>query len=141
LAEEQLYGVEEGLRVTSDSLLATLDELQALEAAKRTVQPGTSEFSELADRIERLAVSVLEASRRQASLAGEAASSGVDERSIDDIPPRPIHAVLADWREAERVVTTASPGSEEWDHARTTIRRLRDEYRRAHEAARERNDS
>ena len=49
--------------------------------------------------------------------------------------PRPIQAILADWREAERRSAAAVPGSAEALEAEALEDRLREEYRRAHEAA------
>jgi hypothetical protein len=124
--------LERGLRVASDSLLATLDELYALEEEKRTVEPGTERFVTLAGRVESLAEALLGHSRQQERLAR--ASEGEDApetRRIDEIPPRAIHLVLAEWRAAERRLEAADPESEMADMAAADIRRLRDEYRRA----------
>jgi hypothetical protein len=135
LAQE--HGFEESLRVTSDTLLATLEELHALESEKRSASPGTAEFSDLAQRIEKLTANALEYSRQQARLAEDAEDDPGEQRSIDEVPPRSIHLVLADWRDAERILADLNASPQDRDLAHAAIRRLRDEYRRAHEAAAE----
>ena len=135
--------LERGLKTASDSLLATLDELYALENTKREMTPGSREFLELAGRIERLAQSVLTETRRQEAFAhrAEQTRGTRDEvdRPLEDVPPRPIHAILAEWREAERLQAETAHGSPEYDRLQADIRRLRREYRRATELARQRN--
>ncbi len=124
-----------GLRRTSDSLIATLDELYALEDEKRALAPGTERFVELAKRIESLAGTVLAHTQRQESLAQE--SAAVKDRGeavpapIDDIPPRGAAAILTEWRAAERRLGEVADDSPEADRLASDIRRLRAEYRRA----------
>jgi hypothetical protein len=129
--------LERGLREASDSLVATLDELATLEQRKRSLAPGSPEFVELAGRVESLATLVLAHSRAQGSLADAASivANEVEPRPIDEIPPRSIHAVLADWRAVEREMEQAEPGSPEHDRLSADVTRLRDEYRRAREQA------
>ncbi len=133
--------MERDLRLASDGLLASLDELYRLEDEKRTLTPGTPRFVELAGRVETLAQQVLGHSVRQGELAEQAEAlveqTDATPRVIEDVPPRPIHAILADWRQAERRASEAVPGSEDADRAATEITRLRDEYRRAHDRAAE----
>ncbi|MBA3435455.1 MAG: hypothetical protein H0U11_03080, partial [Chloroflexi bacterium] len=45
-------GLDDKLRTASDRLMATLDELVELETSKRSMQPGSDEFVDLAKRIE-----------------------------------------------------------------------------------------
>jgi hypothetical protein len=45
-----------------------------------------------------------------------------------------MQAILSDWRNAERRAATAVAGSAEAVEAHALVDRLRDEYRRAHEA-------
>ena len=46
-----------------------------------------------------------------------------------------MEAILAAWRQAERQLDAAEPGSAEAEEAQVLINRLRDEYRRAHDEA------
>jgi len=131
----------QALRETSDALLRDLDVLSAIEDEKRSLRPGDPRLIELAMRIEEIAGRVLVDSVRERQLT-EVARDQVDTRSsaapeaaIDEIA-RPIQAILAEWREAERALTAAKPGSGEEAEARELVIRLRDEYRQAHEAAR-----
>jgi hypothetical protein len=46
-----------------------------------------------------------------------------------------MEAILAAWRQAERQLDAAEPGSAEATEAQVLVDRLREEYRRAHEEA------
>lgn len=131
------------LRETSDELLRDLEALSVLEDEKRQVAPGDPRIIDLATQIERIAGRVLVTSGRQRELTeriqGEAEEgSSVPNRSIDDTP-RPISAILSDWRDAERRLEVAREGTAEAREAEVLVDRLRDEYRRAHEAAMRQN--
>jgi len=131
------------LRATSDALLSDLDALRVLEQEKRQIEPGDPRLVELATEIEEIAARVLGTTIRQRELS-EQVDQLVDERSEDapdqsiEDTPREIHAILADWRDAERRLADAVPGSPEARAMAADIERLREEYRRAHEAARSR---
>jgi len=132
----------QALRETSDALLRDLDVLSTIEEEKRTLEPGDPRLVQLAARIEEIAQRVLVGSVRQRQLT-EVVIAQVEAASPDapDVPieetPRSIQAILAEWREAERRVAAAAPGSAEATEAEALVGRLRDEYRRAHEAARD----
>ena len=129
------------LRETSDTLLRDLDVLMQIEEEKRTLEPGDARLVDLAGRIEEIAQRVLAGTVRQHQLTQvanaqvEAGAHDAPSATIDETP-RSIQAVLAEWREAERRVASAEPGSAEEAEARALIQSLRDEYRRAHESAR-----
>lgn len=133
-------GLAAGLRTASDRLLATLDELLELEQRKRAITPGTSEFVDLAGRIETLATTALDQTREEATLAEDSRSvAGTPtepERPIGEIPPRPIDQVLGEWRAAERRLSEAETGSDRHYLAAADVRRLRDEYGRVQETVR-----
>jgi hypothetical protein len=134
--------IEPELHATSDAVLATLDRLRTLELEKRDLPVGSPRLVELAKEIERLATSVLGASDAQVDLA-KAATVGAKAGSIDPAttinemgdPPRDIQTVLAEWRDTERHLGDALPGSPEAARLRAEIEMLREEYRRAHDAA------
>jgi hypothetical protein len=121
---------DQELRVTSDSFLARVERLQALEVQKREVPP--EEAADLAREVEALSREVLEWAERQTDLAEKAAATPGDGTPIAIIPPRPIHTVLEEWRAAERRLATEHPGSAGYESARADIDRLRDEYARAY---------
>jgi hypothetical protein len=129
------------LRETSDGLLRDLDVLVAIEEEKRALEPGDPRLVELATRVEEIAQRVLVSTVRQRKLTTivrdqvRSGSADAPETSIDETP-RPIQAVLADWRDAERRAAAAEPGSADAAEATALVARLRDEYRRAHEAVR-----
>jgi DNA-binding HxlR family transcriptional regulator len=129
------------LRETSDGLLRDLDVLVAIEEEKRSLQPGDARLVELATRIEEIAQRVLEGTVRQRKLtqvANRQVAVGSPEAPEAPIErtPRPIQAVLADWRDAERRAAAAEPGSADAAEADALVERLRSEYRAAHEAIR-----
>jgi hypothetical protein len=131
----------QALRETSDALLRDLDVLSTIEEEKRTLEPGDPRLVQLAGRIEEIAQRVLVGSVRQRQLTEvviaqvEAASPDAPDAPIEQTP-RPIQAILAEWRDAERRAAAAAPGSAEASEAEALVGRLLDEYRRAHEAAR-----
>lgn len=132
--------LEQELRSTSDELLRRLERLRELELEKRRVKPGTEQFRTIARDIEMLAAGVLTKTVEQEQLA----ELSIDVRQHTGYVPPPIaeisvarepSAILAEWREAERRLADAPPGSIEHDEARAEVARLRDEYRRAYQAA------
>jgi hypothetical protein len=130
----------DALRETSDTLLRDLDVLVTIEEEKRSLEPGDPRLVELAERIEVIARRVLNGTVRQHDLTRTInAQVAADvprapDASIDDTA-RPIQAVLADWREAERRAIAAEPGSAEAAEANALVNLLREEYRRAHDKA------
>ncbi len=127
----------QALRETSDALLRDLDVLVAIEEEKRSLDPGDPRLVELAPRIEEIAGRVLGETVRQRELTQvanaqvEAGSPQAPDGTIDD-HPRPVQGVLAEWRDAERRVAAAEPGSAEAAEANALVARMKDEYRRAH---------
>ena len=129
------------LRAASDALLRDLTELQILEQEKRHTDPDSPRLVDLAEEIEALAVRVMDTSMRQRERA-EAVSAddglATPDRSIVDTP-REIHVILAEWRDTERQLADAPPGSHDANIAERRIEFLRQEYHRAHDAARRRS--
>ena len=131
------------LRATSDLLLLDLDALGQLEEQKRQTPHGDPKLVDLAARIEEIAGRLLQGSRRQRELTEavtEAAGEGAVEQSATIDAMRSVSAILADWREAERVANDAPQGSPERAQAESMADRFRDEYRRAFETARDVKD-
>ncbi len=128
------------LRETSDALLRDLDVLVTIEEEKRSLEPGDPRLVQLAERIEEIARRILGTTERQHDLTRvvnaqvDAGSPGAPENTIEKTP-RPVQAVLAEWREAERRIVAAEPGSADAAEAAALVANLRAEYRRAHEAA------
>ena len=127
------------LRATSDLLLLDLDALGQLEEQKRLTPHGDPKLVDLAARIEEIAGRVLQGSRRQRELTEtvtQAAEAGAVEESATIDAVRSVSAILADWREAERIASEAAPGSAARTQAEAMADRFREEYRRAFDAAR-----
>lgn len=125
------------LRATSDQMLRDLDVLAALEEEKRTLVPGDPQMVELAARVDEIAQRVLALTSRQREMAAQQTAyvnaSGSSAPPIDATPPRPIAAILADWRAEERRLAAAESGSVDAIEASVTIAGLREEYREAYE--------
>jgi hypothetical protein len=134
------------LRATSDALIHDLERLALLEREKRELPPQDPRLVDLAAEVEKLALRVLGQSVRQRELTEdarelvEAASPDAPEQPIA-ATPREIHAILAEWREAERRAMEAGPGSPAALAAKADIDRLRAEYRDAHDDAQRRRES
>ncbi len=129
------------LRDTSDQLVRDLEALSALEEEKRQIPPDDPRFVDLATRIESIAMRVLVGSGRQRELTEQIhrmADEGLPGAAVEPIEEiaRPISAILADWRDAERRLEGTESGSAEEREVEIIVERLKDEYRQAHEAAR-----
>jgi len=123
---------EEELRLTSDAFLARVERLHALEERKRELSPEKT--VEAALEVETLTAEILEWAKRQTELATLVAKAKpTNLRPIAVIPPRALNVVLADWREAERVLNEQPPGTASWESARADVERLREEYARAYQ--------
>ena len=130
--------IESELRVTSDRLLRTLDELQALENEKRTVKPDSPRFQKLAHEVERLAAEAFAQTHAQQAL-GEKAEA--EQAKGLDLPPiaestqmRPLQVILNEWRDAERRLQLADVDTAEHSAAAGDVGRLRAEYHSAYKA-------
>jgi hypothetical protein len=140
-SEVELADIAEDLRATSDGLVRDLDVLSAIEAQKRTLEPGDPRLVELSERVEAVATRLLDASSHQRHLTEasnatlEAGLEVAPAASIDETP-RPIPDILAEWRAAERRLEAAEPGSADALEAQALSDHLRQEYRRAYEAHR-----
>ena len=131
---------EEGdaLRVASDAMLRDLEKLASLEEEKRLLEPEDERTIQLAAQIEELAARLLEHTAEQHKLTIRIHDD--PEKAALDGPiaemPRSMSAILEAWREAERDLASATPGSPAADVAQDRVEQFREEYRRAHEARR-----
>jgi hypothetical protein len=137
--------VEHRLRTTSDELLHRLERLRELELEKRQLTPGTQRFQALVRDIEQLAAAVLTKTVEQEELAEQAIdvreATGVDPAPIADVSARrEVSVILGEWREAERRLSAAAPGTAQQLEAQASVDRLRAEYREAYSAVSGRPD-
>jgi hypothetical protein len=133
----------------SDSLLASLDRLAALEAEKRTLAVDDPRTADLAREVQQLASRVLTKSAIQREITEQAVAGagqedaepaatgasrppGMDAAEILR-PMRSVALILDEWRAAERRLAAATPGTPAWGEAALDSRRLRAEYHRAHD--------
>jgi hypothetical protein len=123
--------LEDTLRVASDTFLARVERLQALEERKRELPPA--EIVDLAKEIESLTQEILGWAQHQTELAEAAARPDAPEaRPIAVIPPRSMARVLEEWRAAERALEAEQPGTLAHETIRADVERLREEYARAY---------
>jgi hypothetical protein len=129
----------DALRATSDALLRDLEVLGAIEEEKRSIPVGDPRLIELADRIEQIAHRLLGRTSDQRQLSEtaheEVAAGAMDAAVAIDEAHRPMAAILADWREAERRSAALAPDSADATEAAALVEALRKEYRRAFDAA------
>ena len=88
------------LQRLSSEFLSQMEQVRSLEEQKRDLPPGDERRPELAARIEAMTMELLGRSEYQSRLAS-AQSDPVEA------PIRPIHHVIADWRDAERRLQAA----------------------------------
>ena len=129
--------LETDLRVASDRVLKTIEQLEALENEKRTVTPGSPRFKTLATEVERLAATVFAQTHAQSQLGDRAQAAtertGVTLPAIEDSEQaRDVQQILSEWRDAERRLIAAEPDSAEHAQATADVGRLRDEYHRSY---------
>ena len=131
--------LEGELRLASDRMLRTPEQLQALGTEKRELTPGSPRFKKLATEIERLAAVVFAQTHAQESLGEQAAAHA---KRTDEVPTpieaaptrRDLQVILTDWRDAERRLALADPDSAEHATAAADAARLRAEYHDAYTA-------
>jgi hypothetical protein len=120
-------------------MLATLEQLAALENEKRQVKPDSPRFQDLALEVERLAADLFAQTHNQERLAREgpkeAAARGKELPPINEVESdRDLAVILAEWRDAERTLAEVAPRTAEHSRAVAEINRLRAEYQRVYAA-------
>ncbi|HSH21021.1 MAG TPA: hypothetical protein VK992_00185 [Candidatus Caenarcaniphilales bacterium] len=138
--KEMGMNLEQDLRYTSDEMMRALERLRLLETRKRKMKPGTDAFQKLAKEVEELAGRVFFHTQEQERLATESVelveAALIDPHPIDEVPPnRQLQIILSEWRDAERRLAEATPGTVQASDANADIERLRLEYRRAAQAS------
>jgi hypothetical protein len=125
-------------RATTDQMLELIEELLRTEQHKTLVEIGSPAFLMAAKRAEEISRLVFRWAHMQLDMAitvqeriakGEIAADVV----LNEVQPRPLDRVLANWREAQFRLEIATPGSPEAEAATRDIERLREEYQAGHE--------
>ncbi len=128
---------EQELRRASDAYLARLGKLRELEMLKRDLTPGTSHQLRVTREVEALTNELLAVAKRETQLAVQVAQSQPTVRPISIIPPRDMPLILTEWRDAERLLEKETPGTAAWESVRADVEGLREEYKRAFDAQRD----
>jgi hypothetical protein len=121
--------------VASDALLLDLEALAGLEEEKRVLEPEDPRRVELSEKIQALAEQLLDASATQRSLTiaiHDDPATAAHTAPIEETP-RSTASILESWREAERQLAAAEPGSVDAEVAADMVDRFREEYRRAYQ--------
>lgn len=125
------------LRVISDTFMAQLDELHALEEQKRVTPMDDPAFADLARRVEEAARNLLDRAAQQATAAERSHDAAVESGSaatIVDLPADLTPArILAMWRDADRELASVEPGSARAIELTSVVAALRRAYQRAYE--------
>jgi len=111
---------EAELKRSSAEFLEHVDAIRALEAEKRDLAADDERRPELARRIEAMAMDLFGRSQYQSHL--------ISAQARQEAPPvRPLHVILADWRDADRRLRAAH---ELTRGATAEAKVFRDEYER-----------
>jgi hypothetical protein len=123
--------LEERLRSASDGIHLVVDQLKALEDQKRAVEPSDPRFIELAALVRESAESLAGLAQTEETFARELTGHRFDEAlsAIEDVPARhDLAQILEEWRDVERRLEHAPPGSPEARELVARFEQLRAEY-------------
>jgi len=121
--------IEEHLRSASDAILLLVAEVEQLERHKRGVAPGDARFDELAAAVKDAAVSLAEFSKAELDWGRDADGLKQAVAPIErSAAPQNLSAILERWRQIERQLNDAEPGSPEARALFDAFERVRDEY-------------
>jgi hypothetical protein len=126
---------EAHLRAASDAILLLLGEVGQLERHKRGVRPGDARFAELARSVRLAAQHLAEFTEQEEAWARSASVEADDVGAISDSDSAPsLAAILDRWRDVERRLNEADPGSAESARLFAEFERIRDQYMAAFRA-------
>jgi len=127
--------IQAHLRSASDAILVLLAEVEQLELHKRGVRPADPRFSELAKNVRDTASALADFAREEEAWAGEATSADGGLPKIADSPAAaPLGEILSRWRQIERQLAEATPGSVEAETLFEAFQEVRTEYMDAFKA-------
>jgi phage shock protein A len=127
--------IESHLRAASDAIMLLLGEIQQLEQHKRGVEPGHDRFAELASAVRESAESLAQLTREQEAWGKAAPLADTHVATIkESASPAPLPSILQRWRDVERQLAAADPGSAEAVALFEEFERVRQEYLAAFEA-------
>ena len=141
--------VQAHLRGASDAILLLTAEVRQLEEHKRGLQPADPRFEEVATAIRQISEGLALFTREEEDWAGSEAAivdGGEPEKiaelqTIAETPAPPaLSAILERWRDVERRLNDAAPGSDEATRLFEEFERVRELYLAAF-AAHDRRDS
>ena len=136
---EDSTAIRDALRGASDGLLIAIREVDARERMKRGVLPDDPAFASLAKDVREAAETLLRLARVEEENAiavqAEPGASGLPTIEASP-PPENLAGILADWRDVERRLNEAAPGTAEERRLMDQFESLRDRYAKAMEATR-----
>ncbi len=106
--------VEKHLRSASDAILLLVSQVAQLERHKRGVRPDDPRFDELARDVRTAAEELADFARQEEAWARDATNPATHATAIieETAPPKNLRGLLDHWREVERRLQQADPGSE-----------------------------
>jgi hypothetical protein len=121
--------IEHHLRSASDAILLLVGEVEQLERHKRGVAPGDARFDELAAAVKDASAALAAFSNAELEWGRDADGLKQDVATIDHSQsPANLAAILDRWRQIERQLNEAEPGSPESRELFEAYERVRDEY-------------
>jgi len=133
--------VQAHLRSASDAILVLLAEVEQLELHKRGVRPADPRFAELAKAVRDSASALADFAREEQAWADDVTANDGSLPTISESPtPRPLGQILARWREIERQLNQAQPGTPESEALFDEFQRVREEYMAAFKDRSQPND-
>jgi hypothetical protein len=135
--EDEAQEIRHDLRAESDAIMGMVATLREIENKKRHSPPGSEEFLWYAERVEELSHVVADLSERETEMAKRAARApGRSGATLAETEPPPsVPHLLDEWRAAERRLSLVDPTSDEAKELGREIGRLREQYRKAIDAA------
>jgi hypothetical protein len=127
--------IQAHLRSASDAILVLLAEVEQLETHKRGVRPADPRFAELAKDVRDSASALADFARAEEAWADEATAADGRLSKIADSPAAPpLDEILVRWRQIERQLGEAAPGSAEAKKLFEAFQQVRTEYMDAFKA-------
>ncbi|HLX34869.1 MAG TPA: hypothetical protein VKR30_06440 [Candidatus Limnocylindrales bacterium] len=121
--------IEQHLRSASDAILLLVGEVEQLERHKRGVRPQDPRFDVLAKAVSDAAAALAAFTEAEEAWGHDADGARSTVSSIaDSAAPPTLSAILQRWREIERQLNEAAPGSPEAEALFEEFERVRAQY-------------
>lgn len=121
--------VEAHLRAASDAIMLLAAQVSQLETHKRGVPADDGRFEALAHSVKVAAQNLADFAAEEEAWAQGASAARPDAATIDETPaPAGLQQLLAHWREVDRALDAAEPGSSDAERLFLEFEAARDAY-------------